>query len=91
MPVNVSMTTDIQQGHVLIISLFCEDDSQIMVNDYRPSSAHLAPERMIARRRIERVFLKQLEGMNHCGLINHRQLTKRDGELLGISKIYRRP
>lgn len=71
MPVNFSMTTDIQQGHVLIISPFREDDSQVMVNDYRPFSAHLAPERMIAQRRIERVFLKQLECMNHCGLINH--------------------
>ena len=42
------MAADIQQSYVLIITPFCEDNSQIVVNDYGSFSAHLAREGMIA-------------------------------------------
>lgn len=48
MSVNFSMAADIQQGYVLIIAPFCEDNPQIVINDYRPFFAHLAYEGMIA-------------------------------------------
>jgi hypothetical protein len=46
--VNFSIAADIQQCYVLIIAPFCEDDSQIVVNDYRPFSVHLARKGMVA-------------------------------------------
>jgi hypothetical protein len=81
MPVNVGMTTDIQQSYVLIVVPFREDDSQIMVYRYRPFSAHFTRESMVAQRGIERVLLKQLDHMNHCCLVSSRQLTERSAKL----------
>jgi hypothetical protein len=45
--VNCGMTADIQQSYVPIIAPFCEDNPQIVINDYRPFSAHLACQGMI--------------------------------------------
>jgi hypothetical protein len=81
MPVNVGMAAGIQQSHVLIVVPFCENNAQIMVDCYRPFSAHLARKSMIAQRGIEGMLLEQLNHMNHRCLVSCGQIPERSGKL----------